>query len=137
MADAASKPQAQDTPKAVEQKEATNKQSQPNNNNGKRIIVGNLPPDTTRLELKELAANYGRVVGEVEVIRQKRYGFISFLDSDDAGFACHRLDGKRYRDQPLWAKISEPPQKDPQRPRPVRKPREQEKKEEAKKLLVL
>ena len=48
----------------------------------KRVYIGNLPPDTSREELRELGSKYGRVI-QVELIRAKDgrlpFGFVSFL----------------------------------------------------------
>jgi len=84
----------------------------PNNNNdnnyeppppqGKRIIIRNLPPGTSRDELHELGNKYGRVISVEMVPKPDRpFGFISFLSEDDAGFAVYRLNGYRYKNHIL------------------------------------
>jgi len=80
--------------------------------NPKKIFVGNLPPDTLRDDLRELANNYGRVI-DCDVIRSGRYGFVTFLTEYDAGFARHRIDQKLFRDYPLRATMAENPKQKP------------------------
>jgi len=73
----------------------------------KRIIVKNLPPGTSRDELRELGDRYGRVISVELVPKQDRpFGFISFLSEDDAGFSIYRLNGYRYKNYILEAALS-------------------------------
>jgi hypothetical protein len=65
----------------------------------KRIFVRNLPPGTSREELRELGNKYGRVIS-AEIFTKGEgppRGFISFLSKDDADYAIYRLTGYRYK----------------------------------------
>jgi len=74
---------------------------------GKRIIIRNLPPGTTRDELHELGNKYGRVVSVEMVPKPDRpFGFVSFLTEDDAGFTIYRLNGYRYKNYQLEVAFS-------------------------------
>jgi len=84
---------------------------------GKRVILRNLPPGTTREELRELGDKFGRVIS-VEIVPKPEYGlpfgFISFLSQDDAAFTIYRLNGFRYKEFPLIVEYStKPPNKPP------------------------
>jgi len=85
----------------------------------KRIIVKNLPPGTSRDELRELGDRYGRVISVELVPKQDRpFGFISFLSEDDAGFSIYRLNGYRYKNYILEAALSShKPQSNPKDPK--------------------
>jgi len=84
---------------------------------GKRIIVKNLPPGTTREELRELGDRYGRVVN-VEIVPKpdRPFGFISFLTEDDAAFTIYRLHEYRYKGNLLVASFSTNPPQNKQKP---------------------
>jgi RNA recognition motif-containing protein len=75
----------------------------------KRVYIGNLPPETTREELRELGSKYGRVIS-VELIRTKDgrlpFGFITFLSEEDAGYTQYMLDDHVYKNYPLEASLS-------------------------------
>lgn len=76
----------------------------------KRVYVGNLPPDTSREELRELGSKYGRVI-QVELIRAKDgrlpFGFISFLSEEDAGYTAYMLHDHVYKNAyPLEVSLS-------------------------------
>jgi len=75
----------------------------------KRVYIGNLPPETSREELKELGSKYGRVIA-VELIRAKDgrlpFGFISFLSEEDAGYTAYMLNDHAYKSYPLEASLS-------------------------------
>jgi len=75
----------------------------------KRVYIGNLPPETSREELKELGSKYGRVIA-VELIRAKDgrlpFGFISFLSEEDAGYTAYMLHDHVYKSYPLEASLS-------------------------------
>jgi len=74
---------------------------------GKRIIIRNLPPGTSREELRELGDKYGRVVSVELVPKMDRpFGFISFLTEDDALFTIYRLHGYRYKNNILEVSLS-------------------------------
>jgi hypothetical protein len=84
---------------------------------GKRIIVKNLPPGTTREELRELGDRYGRVVNVELVPKPDRpFGFISFLTEDDAAFTIYRLHEYRYKGNLLVASFSTNPPQNKQKP---------------------
>jgi len=75
----------------------------------KRVYIGNLPPETSREELKELGSKYGRVIA-VELIRAKDgrlpFGFITFLSEEDAGYTAYMLHDHVYKSYPLEASLS-------------------------------
>jgi RNA recognition motif-containing protein len=76
----------------------------------KRVYIGNLPPDTSREELRELGSKYGRVI-QVELIRAKDgrlpFGFITFLSEEDAGYTAYMLHDHVYKGTyPLEASLS-------------------------------
>jgi len=75
----------------------------------KRVYIGNLPPETSREELKELGSKYGRVIA-VELIRTKDgrlpFGFITFLSEEDAGYTAYILHDHVYKSYPLEASLS-------------------------------
>jgi len=113
--------------------------SAPNNNEealpsqGKRIRIRNLPPGTSRDELRELGDKYGRVVSvDIAPKPDRPIGFISFLTEDDAGFTIYRLNGYRYKNHILEVSFStsKPQPKDKQKravkseekPKKVKKP---------------
>jgi len=75
--------QGQPTQPAKSQQQNNNNSNNNNNaaNNKKRIIIRNLPPGTTRDELRELCGRYGRVINVEIVSKQHRpFGFVSFFD---------------------------------------------------------
>jgi len=81
--------------------------NEPQPSQGKRIIIRNLPPGTSRDELRELGDKYGRVVSVEMVPKPDRpFGFISFLTEDDAGFTIYRLNGYRYKNHILEVSLS-------------------------------
>jgi hypothetical protein len=105
---------AQSAPKSGQQQQNNNNNNKDNNNNNnaannkKRIIIRNLPPGTTRDELRELCNRYGRVIN-VEIVskfQNRPFGFVSFLTEEDAGYSAYRLDGYRYKDCDLNASES-------------------------------
>jgi len=112
----------------------------PNNDNnyepppqqGKRIILRNLPPGTSREELHELGNKYGRVIS-VEIVAKpdRPFGFISFLSEDDAGFSVYRLNGYRYKNHILEVSYSN--YKPPKPKTPLNKPKMDDKHKKAKK----
>jgi len=96
-------------------------------------MVGNLPRDIKKEELREIVTPYGRVVN-CEVISQRGYGFVTFLDHKDAAFAIYRLKEKLYQTKHLRADWSEPPSKEALEQRKHgRKSREQDKVKKKKK----
>jgi len=102
----------------------------------KRVYIGNLPPETTREELRELGSKYGRVIA-VELIRTKDgrlpFGFVTFLSEEDAGYTAYILHDHVYKSFPLEASLSNSkaqPRTKPGSPRPGgnQKAKEQKKK---------
>jgi len=107
--------------------------NEPQPSQGKRIIIRNLPPGTSRDELRELGDKYGRVVSVEMVAKPDRpFGFISFLTEDDAGFTIYRLNGYRYKNHILEVSLSNSKQqpkgkqiraiKSEEKPKKVKKP---------------
>jgi len=83
----------------------------------KRVIIRNLPPGTTREELRELGDKFGRVIS-VDLVSKPEFlplGFITFLSIDDAEFTIYRLNGYRYKNSTLDVRFSKPQQKLPQK----------------------
>jgi small subunit ribosomal protein S19 len=63
-----------------------------------KLHIGNLSPDTTEAELKELIAPIGAAT-TVEIVRSKEgvsrgYGFAEFASDDDARAVITGMDGK-------------------------------------------
>lgn len=101
---------------------------------GKRVIIRNLPPGTTREELHELGNKYGRVVNVELVPKPDRpFGFISFLSEDDAGFTIYRLNGYRYKTHILEVSLSNT--KLAPKPKPTNKTKTDDKHKKPKKPL--
>jgi len=115
------------------QPQPNQQQQQPQPTSGKRIIVRNLPPGTTREELRELGDRYGRVINVELVSKPDRpcFGFISFLTEDDAAFSIYRLHDYRYKGNLLGASLSNnnppPKQKPNQRAKDDFKPKKPKK----------
>jgi len=86
--------------------------SEPQPMERKRIIVKNLPPGTSREELRELGDKYGRVISTEMVSKgEPPFGFISFLSADDAEYTIYRLKGYRYKNCILEVAFSKPQMK--------------------------
>lgn len=71
-----------------------------------RLFVGNLPYDTTELELREHFAPVGRaqqvfVPVDRETGRPRGFAFVEFTDREEAEEAIRRFDGQLFKGRPL------------------------------------
>ena len=78
-----------------------------------RVYVGNLPPSVTDAKLNELALAYGKP-DSANIARllaggiPKGFGYIDYVNSEEAYAAIAGLDGKRVDGQILTAREANP-----------------------------
>lgn len=77
----------------------------------KKLFVGNLLPDITEEDLRELFSDYGtvrsiRLVTDVFSGRCKGFGFVE-MEGHEARAAIAGLDGKTWHDRPLKVRFED------------------------------
>lgn len=77
------------------------------------VFVGNLPPDTTPNELREIFEKFGEVT-EVRLIKGqtsgkfKRYGFVAMASEEEAHKAIEEMNGTELKDMTLTVSEAKP-----------------------------
>lgn len=85
-----------------------------NNDEGRRIYVGNLDYGTSDDTLYEIFAEYGEVVSCSQLVdredpsRKRGFGFVTFQRIDDANAAVENLDGLEVDGRQLKVNIAQP-----------------------------
>ena len=86
-----------------------------------QIYVGNLPPDTTAEELKELFGRHGTVddaylVFDKETQKPRGFGFVFITDANETRIAIRAMNGYKLRSKRLTVTLSRKKGQKPARP---------------------
>ncbi|TRY76775.1 hypothetical protein TCAL_12641 [Tigriopus californicus] len=73
-----------------------------------RLYIGNLTPDTTEEQLKELLSQHGEV-GEIFYNNEKHFAFAKLATRSEAETAKRELDGKMKNNRALKVRFAPPP----------------------------
>lgn len=90
-----------------------------------QIYVGNLPPETTAAELKELFSKHG-VVDDAYLVHDKEsgkargFGFVFMSDANETRIAIRAMNGFKIKDKRLTVTLSRKKGQQPA-PRPMRR----------------
>ena len=84
------------------------------NDNKKKLYVGNLPYTVTSDSLKTTFSEYGDIVDAVVITdrasgRSKGFGFVEFADEKAAQKAVEEMNGKEMEDRKLVVNFARPP----------------------------
>ena len=74
---------------------------------GSKLRVGNFAPTMTKEELGAIFAEFGRV-RQVEIIRDKGFGFVEMFKKSEAKKAAEALDGSDYEGHTLEVREAQP-----------------------------
>jgi RNA recognition motif-containing protein len=82
----------------------------------KKLFVGNIEWSITQEELQELFGQFGEVeeaiiIKDRETNRSKGFGFVTFVNSDDADKAVEGLDGYEFNGRNIAVNEARPPKK--------------------------
>lgn len=80
----------------------------------KKLFVGNLDWGTTQEELKDLFSQYGEVeeviiISDRETGRAKGFGFVTFVNAEDADAAIDALHEQEFRGRNMVVNEARPP----------------------------
>lgn len=86
-----------------------------------KLFVGNLVYEVTSEELGQLFSQFGAIEEAVVITdrvsgRSKGYGFVRFVNGDDADKAAEELNGKDYKGRNLVVNTAQPPKQKVARP---------------------
>ncbi len=82
----------------------------------KKLFVGNIEWSITQEELQELFGQFGEVeeaiiIKDRETNRSKGFGFVTYVNSDDADKAVDGLDGYEFNGRNIAVNEARPPKK--------------------------
>lgn len=80
----------------------------------KKLFVGNLDWSTTNGELQELFSQHGEVeeaviINDKATGRSKGFGFVTFVNDEDADKAVDALDGQDHKGRNMTVNVARPP----------------------------
>lgn len=83
----------------------------------KKLFVGNIKWETTEDELKELFSQHGEIEEAVIITdkfsgRSKGFGFVTFVNDEDADKAIEALDGYDFKERQIAVSEARPPKND-------------------------
>jgi len=74
---------------------------------GVRLYIGGFPRRTTKSELEEFCSRYGKLKGDIDLIPNKQFAFVTFASKEEANLAMFAIQQELFKGSRLhvdWAK---------------------------------
>ncbi|RNA39809.1 non-POU domain-containing octamer-binding [Brachionus plicatilis] len=71
-----------------------------------KLFVGNLPLNTTLVEMYHLFSKYGRVNMNLSIVKEDNYAFIHYYDDKEAERACAALNNSLFKNRYIRVQFS-------------------------------
>ncbi|CAF0716127.1 unnamed protein product [Brachionus calyciflorus] len=71
-----------------------------------KLFVGNLPPNTSLVELHHLFGKYGQINMTLSIVKEDNYAFIHYYDEREAEYACKELNNSLYKNRYIRVQFS-------------------------------